>query len=166
MEEKKKHGHRSKSVIDINLNSDENENYNNKLKNKNNNNINSTKESSKEINKKENKKMEKNEYQPYRYGGEIDRQKSWKYNNNINVIKNNDDYYEQSKNYNNNYNNFKQNEDTKDYNNETHHPIDSVNESSYRSEEICQKKKRNRNRSMDDEKRCRGDIVKCQCIIF
>ena len=167
MEEKKKHGHRSKSVIDINLNSDENENYNNKLKNKNNNNINSTKESSKEINKKENKKMEKNEYQPYRYGGEIDRQKSWKYNNNnINVIKNNDDYYEQSKNYNNNYNNFKQNEDTKDYNNETHQPDDSMNESSYRSEEGSKRKIRNRNRSVDDYKRCRGDGVKCQCIVF
>ena len=172
---KNKRGRRSRSVVNINLNTDEIENYNKKIKNKNRNknninnnvnnryNLNSTKESSNMINKKEITKIEKNDYMPYGSNCEIDKIKSWKYNNNINVIRNNEDYI---KSKNNNYNNFRQNEEIKNYNNETHHPIDSVNESSYRSEEICQKKKRNRNRSMDDEKRCRGDIVKCQCIIF
>ena len=184
---KNTHSRRSKSVIDVKLNSDEMDYYNNKVKNKNdnenknnvNNNINnlsSTKGSSKMINKKGTIKKEKNEYGD---STEFDKQKSWKYNNNINVIRkneNSEEKMEKQKNSNNNYNynncnNSKQSEDTKDYNNETHQPDDSINESSYRSEEGTKKEKRNRNRnrSMDDNIRYRkqDEYCKCkQCIIF
>ena len=191
---KHKHKNRSRSVIDspykqksskknvlqndINNINEEN-NFNNNL---NNNNINEEEDeknkisSKKDVRKKGTFRKDINEFP------QSDKQRSYRYNNsnnnylnnNINVIKdneNNENNYNYNYNYkmkekpkNYGYNNSGEN-DNKNYNNETNPNEESINESEYPSEEGS-KRKRNRNKSMDDNIKYREDGVKCQCVIF
>ena len=184
---KHKHNHRSKSALDISKNGKKNSNENENDENDNNmndvnNNINMEEdEKNKYSNKKDPRKKgtfkkDINEFP------QNDKQKSYRYDNsnknysnNINVIKddeshgndynNNYNYRMKEKPKNNGYNNIEEN-GNKNYNNETNQNEESVNESGDQSVEEGSKRKRNRNKSMDDNTRYRENGIKCQCSVF
>ena len=175
---KQKFKNRSRSVVDMSYNkkSDKKNNNENNMDDVNNNNINEEDDKNKYSNKKDIKKKgtfrkDFNEFP------QIDKQKTYRYNNNynylnnINVIKDNDNndnnynYRMKEKPKNIGYNNYGEN-DNRNYNNETNPNEESINESEYQSVEEGSKRRRNRNKSMDDNTRYKEDGIKCQCNIF